>query len=241
MADIERRVSAIAWPEQDMEIRAVGDGLSFRGYAAVFDSPSEDLGGFKETIRKGAFSKTLKDKAGVRMLWNHNDDVVLGSTRAKPVPTLRLAEDDRGLLAEADLPNSEWGRPVAEALRRGDIDAMSFGFMVRRDTWPDKATRELVEVRLIEVRWPEVPPFVWPAYPATSATVRHLAQVAGVDEDLMQTALDDLRGTEPLTDLSRDVLITAINARSATRYITSDVAAEHARLAARLERLLKAA
>jgi HK97 family phage prohead protease len=233
MADIERRVSAIAWPEQDMEIRAVGDGLSFRGYAAVFDSASEDLGGFKETIRKGAFSKTLKDKAGVRMLWNHNDDVILGSTKSK---TLRLVEDDRGLLAEADLPNSEWGRPVAEALRRGDIDAMSFGFMVRRDTWPDKATRELVEVRLIEVS-----PVVWPAYPATSATVRHLAQVAGVDEDLMQTALDDLRGDEPLTDQARDVLIAAINARSATRYITTDVAAEHAKLAARLERLTKAA
>jgi HK97 family phage prohead protease len=233
MADIERRVSAIAWPEQDMEIRAVGDGLSFRGYAAVFDSASEDLGGFKETIRKGAFAKTLKDKAGVRMLWNHNDDVILGSTKSK---TLRLVEDERGLLAEADLPNSEWGRPVAEALRRGDIDAMSFGFMVRRDTWPDKATRELVEVRLIEVS-----PVVWPAYPATSATVRHLAQVAGVDEDLMQTALDDLRGDEPLTDQARDVLIAAINARSATRYITTDVAAEHAKLAARLERLLKAA
>jgi HK97 family phage prohead protease len=233
MADIERRVSAIAWPDQDMEIRAVGDGLSFRGYAAVFASQSEDLGGFREVIRAGAFSKTLKDKAGVRMLWNHNDDVVLGSTKSK---TLRLTEDERGLLAEADLPNSEWGRPVAEALRRGDIDAMSFGFMVRRDTWPDKNTRELVEVRLIEVS-----PVVWPAYPATSATVRHLAQVAGVDEDLMQTALDDLRGTEPLTDQARDVLISAINARSATRYIPADVAAEHSALAARLERLARAA
>jgi HK97 family phage prohead protease len=233
MADIERRVSAIAWPDQDMEIRAVGDGLSFRGYAAVFASQSEDLGGFREVIRAGAFSKTLKDKAGVRMLWNHNDDVVLGSTKSK---TLRLTEDERGLLAEADLPNSEWGRPVAEALRRGDIDAMSFGFMVRRDTWPDKNTRELVEVRLIEVS-----PVVWPAYPATSATVRHLAQVAGVDEDLMQAALDDLRGDEPLTDQARDVLITAINARSATRYIPSDVAAEHSQLAARLERLIRAA
>jgi HK97 family phage prohead protease len=233
MADIERRVSAIAWPDQDMEIRAVGDGLSFRGYAAVFASQSEDLGGFREVIRAGAFSKTLKDKAGVRMLWNHNDDVVLGSTKSK---TLRLTEDERGLLAEADLPNSEWGRPVAEALRRGDIDAMSFGFMVRRDTWPDKNTRELVEVRLIEVS-----PVVWPAYPATSATVRHLAQVAGVDEDLMQTALDDLRGTEPLTDQARDVLISAINARSATRYIPADVAAEHSALAARLERLARVA
>jgi HK97 family phage prohead protease len=233
MADIERRVSAIAWPDQDMEIRAVGDGLSFRGYAAVFASQSEDLGGFREVIRAGAFSKTLKDKAGVRMLWNHNDDVVLGSTKSK---TLRLTEDERGLLAEADLPNSEWGRPVAEALRRGDIDAMSFGFMVRRDTWPDKNTRELVEVRLIEVS-----PVVWPAYPATSATVRHLAQVAGVDEDLMQAALDDLRGDEPLTDQARDVLITAINARSATRYIPADVAAEHSQLAARLERLIRAA
>jgi HK97 family phage prohead protease len=237
MADIERRVSAIAWPDQDMEIRAVGDGLSFRGYAAVFDSPSEDLGGFRETIRHGAFAKTLKDKTGVRMLWNHNDDILLGSTRAKPTPTLRLIEDERGLLAEADFPDTPEGRSKAENVRRGDVDAMSFGFMVRRDAWPDKNTRELVEVRLIEVS-----PVVWPAYPATSATVRHLAQVAGADEDLIQVALDDLvHGTEPLTDQARDLLMAAVQARSATRYIPADVAAEHSLLAARLARLTRAA
>lgn len=230
MPDIERRVSSVAWPEQDMEIRAVGDGLSFRGYAAMFDSKSEDLGGFTEVIRPGTFDKTLRERRGQRMLWNHNGDIVLGSTKSK---TLRLSSDDRGLLAEADLPDNAWGRPVADAIRRGDVDAMSFGFVVTRDAWtPDHKTRELIEVRLIEVS-----PVVWPAYPATSATVRHLAQVAGVDEDLMQAALDALRGEDVLPDQHRDVLIAAINARSATRFIPADVAEQHARLAARLERL----
>lgn len=228
MPDIERRVSSIAWPEQDMEIRAVGDGLAFRGYAAVFDSPSDDLGGFREVIRPGTFDKTLRERRGQKMLWNHNVDIVLGSTRAK---TLRLSEDDRGLLAEADLPDNHWGRYAADAMRRGDVDAMSFGFVATRDAWsPDHKTRELIEVRLLEVS-----PVVWPAYPATSATVRHLAQVAGVDEDLMQAALDALRGEDELPDQHRDVLIAAINARSATRFIpqsvADDIAARRARLA----------
>ena len=42
---IDLRSSAEAWPDQDMELRAEGDGMTFRGYAAVFNSLSEDLGG----------------------------------------------------------------------------------------------------------------------------------------------------------------------------------------------------
>lgn len=230
MADIERRVSSVAWPDEDMEIRAVGDGLSFRGYAAVFDSPSDDLGGFRETVRPGTFSKTLRERRGQVMLWNHNIDIPLASTRGR---TLRLAEDDRGLLVEADLPDSPAGQNAATAIRRGDVSAMSFGFTVTRDAWsPDHKTRELIEVRLLEVS-----PVVWPAYPATTATVRHLAQVAGVADDVMQAALDALRGDEPLSDEARDLLIAAIHARSATRFVTTDVAAAMADIAARRERL----
>jgi len=231
MPDIERRVSSVAWPDQDMEIRGTGDGLAFSGYAAIFDSRSEDLGGFRETIRPGAFAKTLAERRGQRMLWNHNQDVVLGSTRSG---TLRLSEDERGLRVEADLPDNAWGRPVADAIARGDVDAMSFGFQAIQDSWAEGGkTRTLVEVRLIEVS-----PVVWPAYPATEATVRHLAEAAGVGEALMQAALDALRGDEPLSDEHREALVAAIHARSSTRYVTTDVAAFIADRRARLARLV---
>ena len=98
----EFRVAADVWPTEEVSLRAEGDGMTFSGYAAVFDSRSEDLGGFTETIRPGAFDKTLGQKRAVKMFWNHNPDIPLGTTRAN----LSLATDERGLLATAKLPET---------------------------------------------------------------------------------------------------------------------------------------
>ena len=76
---------------QDFEVRAdaTADGMSFSGYAAVFDSPSEPLP-FTETIAPGAFRRSLKTHNEVKMFVNHNSDQVLASKKAG---TLRLRED----------------------------------------------------------------------------------------------------------------------------------------------------
>ena len=78
--------------------------------------------------------------------------------------TLRLSEDSRGLLVDADLPNTTAGRDVAELVRRGDISSMSFTFKKVRDSWTDGgARRSLDEVKLFEVS----PMTEWEAYTAT--------------------------------------------------------------------------
>lgn len=231
---IERRDAAVAWPEVDMEVRAVGDGLQFRGYAAVFDSPSEDLGGFREVIKPGAFARSIahaKNGRDIKAFLNHNMDVVLGSTRAG---TLRLAEDQRGLVAEIDLPDSAWGQPVAAAVRRGDISSMSFGFNVpkkRDDGGPaeewsqDDSTRTLHEVRLWEVS----PVTGWPAYAATSASVRTLAEaIDWTDEESARSVLDGL------TDEQRGILFRLLNREQPAPFISPVKASLMARHAARL-------
>jgi HK97 family phage prohead protease len=206
----EFRVAADTWPSADVELRADDDGMTFRGYAAVFDSWSEDLGGFRERIRGGAFSKTLTEKRAIKMFANHNSDIVLGSTRAN----LRLAEDDKGLLAEAKLPDTTAGRDMAILVRDGIVDSMSFGFQVPRgkDIWSeDRTERELVEVRLWEVS----PVTGWPAYPKTSASVRELAEEIGEDPDELAAAFTALRDTEArLTAEQRSLLVKLINERS---------------------------
>lgn len=213
----EVRVARDVWPDADLDIRAIGDGRTFRGYAAVFDSRSEDLGGFRETIRPGAFRKSLRERAANhKMFLNHNQDMLLGTTRAK---TLRLVEDDKGLLAEDDLPDTTTGRDLAVLTARGDVDSMSFGFQVIRDAWSDdtgKATapwegtnRELVEVRLFEVSAITG----WPAYPATSASVRSLEDLAAyllADPTALGAAIDKLRDGAPLLPQEADLLEAAI-------------------------------
>lgn len=191
----------------EWEFREDGDGMSFTGYAAVFNSPSEPLP-FIETIAPGAFSRTLKSRNNVRMLLNHNPEKVLASTRGK---TLRLSEDSRGLLAEADLPPTTVGRDLSISMRRGDIDSMSFGFTVPRggDSWNDTGDRR----ELREVRLHEVSVVTFPAYPKTSASVRAvdiLADKTGADADALSAALDVLENGQSLTRDQADLLSSVI-------------------------------
>jgi HK97 family phage prohead protease len=187
----EVRVASDLWPDADMEIRVEGDGLNFRGYAAVFDSPSEDLGGFTETIAPGAFAQSLRrKKRDIKMFLNHDWDVVLAS---KGGGTLRLKEDGHGLFVDADLPDNEWGRPVRDAVKRGDISTMSFGFTQPVDSWSDDhKERRLENLYLMEVS----PVTSWPAYPATSAGVRALADLIEAEEADLAAALRDFFSVE---------------------------------------------
>lgn len=180
-----------------LEMRAEGDGRTFTGYAALFNADSEPMGGFTERIAPGAFTRSLKSHGwDVKLLANHDPGRVLGSTRAK---TLRLVEDERGLRVEATLPDNTDGRDIAESIRRGDVDAMSFGFTTQPqgDTWSaDGKIRTLTDVKLYEVSI-----VAWPAYPSTAGTtsVRSLATRSNIDADELQSAIDALVAAESLT------------------------------------------
>jgi len=67
----------------NFEVRETADGMQFEGYASVFNSRSENLGGFTEFVAPGAFTRSLKSRNDVKLLWNHDAGQVLGSTRAK--------------------------------------------------------------------------------------------------------------------------------------------------------------
>jgi uncharacterized protein len=200
--NVERRVNTVEFDVRNGE--ASSDGMSFTGYAAVFNSPSEPLP-FTEVIREGAFKRSLKSRNEIKLFMNHNTDVVLGSTRAG---TLKLTEDSRGLLAQAELPDTSAGRDLSVLMKRGDVSSMSFGFSVppKGDAWSnDGATRELHQVRLHEVSI--VTGF--PAYEATTASVRSLdilAQRTAVDVDALSDAILKLEAGETLDANHADLI-----------------------------------
>lgn len=137
------------------------------GYAAMFGEMSEDLGGFRERIAPGAFSKALG--GDVRALFNHDSNLILGRTKAK---TLTIAEDQRGLRIEITPPDTQVARDLMESVSRGDVDQMSFGFRTIKDDWEEvdgELVRTLVEVRLLDVS-----PVVFPAYPQTEIALRSM-------------------------------------------------------------------
>ena len=179
----------------DAEIRAVdesSDGMTFGGYAWRYNEPSLPLP-FTERIAPGAFTRTLKSRNDVRAYYNHNDELLLGSSRAK---TLRIEDRADGGYVEISLPETELGRSVAYHIRRGDITGMSFGFSTVRDEWSgDGNERTLKEVRLHEV---SVVSGV-PAYPTTTASVRNLKVIAhrtDTDAEALADALNGLQSGE---------------------------------------------
>jgi hypothetical protein len=145
--------------------------MRVRGYAAVYNSLSQDLGGFREMIAPGAFDRTVREtNAGDNdVLGRLEHHVLLGRTSSG---TVRLATDARGLLYEIDLPNTQAGRDVAELVSRGDIFQSSFAFHLHPngedfDVSPGGwLVRHLLDVDLVDVA-----PVTTPAYPATSVAL----------------------------------------------------------------------
>jgi HK97 family phage prohead protease len=172
-----------------IELRAEGDGRSFTGYAALFDQPSLPLP-FTEYVKPGAFKRSLQSRNRMMLLWNHDTSNPLASTRNG---SLQLAEDSRGLKVTATLPDTTLGRDIAELVRTGVVDSMSFGFSVKRDSWSkDGQTRYLEDVSLYEVSLVSTP-----AYEATAGTVA-VRSVDGISADALADALLKIEAGEEL-------------------------------------------
>lgn len=164
---LERR----AFELTDLEIRT-DDEKKIRGYAAVFDKLSVPLWGFREKIARGAFAKSLNDD-DVRALWNHDPNYVLGRNRSG---SLRLEEDDKGLMIEITPPDTQWARDLVVSIERGDVNQMSFGFETIQDDWDQGDPKDVIRT-LREVKLYDVSPVTFPAYPQTTVGVRTLQEV----------------------------------------------------------------
>lgn len=157
----------------NLELRAEGEGSTLVGYASVFDSPSEPMP-FVEYVKRGAFTKTIKDGADVRLLIDH-EGVPLARTKSG---TLSLQEDERGLRVEANLdPSNPDAARVMSALKRGDLSQMSFAFRTIKDSWnSDRTVRELREVQLYDVSV-----VTYPAYESTVAELRTANETTNIE------------------------------------------------------------
>ena len=112
--------------------------LKFAGYAALFGR--RDAG--RDTIRPGALSRTLADRAApLPLLWQHRADLRIGWIE-------QIGEDGRGLRVLGSIDNPD-GR-AGLVLRQGAISGLSFGYRARRFR-RDRDGRELLDVEIVEV------------------------------------------------------------------------------------------
>lgn len=144
------------------------------GYAAVFNSLSEDLG-FRESIRPGAFDGPLRERQDVLALVDHDSRQLLARTKAG---SLNLKADAKGLRAEIEIPDTSVGRDTATLVELGTLAAMSFAFATEEDDFKvvnGELFREVIKIR----RLLDVSIVARPAYPATSVSARYAGAHTG--------------------------------------------------------------
>lgn len=162
--EIEKRIYSIKETGLTVEERD-GEQPKISGYAAVFNSDSEDLG-FRETIKPGAFKKALK-KSDVRALYNHDPNYIFGRTGVN----LELRADKTGLHMTVDPVPTATYRLVAENIQAGLVSQQSFAFTIAPggDEWnKDFTRRTITEVDEIF----DVSPVTYPAYNDTTVALR---------------------------------------------------------------------
>ena len=155
---------------KDARTREDGGKRYLEGYFAVFNEEYKVWDGWSETIAPGAFARYLAEGKDTKVLWNHDSNIVLGSTGNG---TASLREDETGLFGTVEINEKDQDAVNAHArVDRGDVDGCSFGFdIARQEEWWDEAG--IYHTRITEVDpLYEVSPCTFPAYEATSISAR---------------------------------------------------------------------
>lgn len=154
-------------------MRSVDDESGIiEGRAIVFESVT-DMGVFYEVIDRDALKNAnLKD---VRLCLNHDTSYVYARSRNNNEhSTMKLILDEKGLgfKAKLDIKNSPRAKDFYSAIKRGDIDKMSFMFTIDKDEWSDldkeKPTRRVKEIGVVF----ELSGVTFPAYESTEISAR---------------------------------------------------------------------
>lgn len=169
------------------EIRSDEGSIKVSGYAAVFNEEADIGGYYREVILPGAFTEAI-GRDDVVFLINH-DGLPLARTRSG---TLKLTEDEKGLLIEAELdPEDPDVKSIVPKMKRGDLDKMSFAFwpdVVEWDETKDPPVRSIKKVRLYDVSI-----VTTPAYDGTEIGLRCLQEYRAQAMETLSAGYDSVR------------------------------------------------
>ena len=148
------------------------------GYAIVFNSLSNDLGGFREIIEQGAITDELIKNSDILCLMNHDIKKGVLARSYQGRGSLKLEIDEHGLHYSFEAPKTALGDEVLEGIRRGDISKCSFAFVCGEDNWTKDENGEYIRhVKKIKNLY-DVSLVYHPAYEETEA----IADTRGLDE-----------------------------------------------------------
>lgn len=192
---------------KEKEIRNITNSIEIRseegqeqkkvvGYALKFNTWSEDLGGFIETIDRHALDNC--NMSDVRCLIDHDSQKILGRTTNR---TLKLTVDDIGLKYECTPSNTTYARDLMTNMENGNINQCSFEFILNYDNdecdnWEYDKERDIYKRTLKDIKQLfDVSPVTYPAYSNTECVVAQ-RKLEGIKNDLEQHEQNELRKLE---------------------------------------------
>jgi HK97 family phage prohead protease len=192
-------------PTSKLECRTADGMVTFRGLASSTDSPYE-MGFYTETIKRGAFDKTLAKRPDVMLLANHEGLPLARTTNG----SLQLSDMGSGLefsaTASADDPDVA---RIAAKVESGLMDQCSFAFRVVEQKWnDDHDQRDISEVSLDRG---DVSIVNYGSNPNTAVSVRSLLE--GWD-DISPEEIEELREKLGLPT----PIVTAVSTHNLTLY-----------------------
>jgi hypothetical protein len=169
----------------DKEVRIFNTEIEYRtgegekpaegeGHFLVFNERTQIMPGYYEEIAESALDAVLDDD--IRVLFNHDENLILARTKAKPEPTAHVEKDDKGGKVRFSFPDTSYGNDLKESMRRGDVNQMSFAFRVKRVEWADFENGDVLR-RIMEFeKLYDVSPVTFPAYPTTDVALRSMRE-----------------------------------------------------------------
>jgi HK97 family phage prohead protease len=115
---------------------------SFIGYGSLWDV----VDSYGDSVQKGAFKKTLREKKQFPLLWSHDSYLV-------PIGIITGEEDDHGLKVAGSLNlDIELARDVRSAMKQGSVNGLSIGYNVVKELVDrESGIRTLKEINLWEI------------------------------------------------------------------------------------------
>ncbi|MFX3618739.1 MAG: HK97 family phage prohead protease [Sporolactobacillus sp.] len=143
-----------------------GQKKVIQGYALEFNTLSDDLGGFRETLAPNCLANC--DLSDVRCFINHDPNMILGRTGKN----LDLTVDQKGLTYQCDLPDRGYADDLFSNISDGLITQCSFGFMLadNGDAWSEDGNGDYIRTITAISEIFDVSPVSVPAYRQTEVT-----------------------------------------------------------------------
>ena len=142
------------------------------GYGSVYNSRSENLGGFYEYISEGAFTDELINSSDVRALINHDPNLILARSKFGE-GTLKLNADNKGLKYEFEMPDTSYARDLLINMKNNNLNQSSFAFTIPSggDEWSsDEAGNNIRTINKID-RLFDISVVTYPAYSQADSDV----------------------------------------------------------------------